>query len=123
MGLASIISLLFLPAGIFIIYSLFTGARALNFEYVWGNYLWCSAVLYVGIAVLMLVRVSRAIQIQALAWGNAALVGFCLWMASLMARGYVDLAIAWILLFPIQLVAMIIGSLIQHKFRHKTTVQ
>lgn len=117
MGIAAVIALLALPAGIFLGYSSIKGDGVTSWYYLWGNYLWCSSVLYVGFVVLVLVRASRTTQISALIWGNASLAAFCIWMVSLIARGYVDLAIAWILLFPVQLAAMTIGPFLQRKLR------
>jgi len=98
----AIILLLALPGATFLAYSQFIGNAGFEWRNFLANYAWCSAVLYIFALILIGMRASLRVCLTILGAGNVALIGFCVWMASLLARGYRDTEIAWVLLFPVQ---------------------
>ncbi|MCE3273138.1 MAG: hypothetical protein K0S57_3535 [Ramlibacter sp.] len=105
--------LLALPGLTFFLYSSEIG-NSPQWMYFWPNYAWCAAVLFIAALVLAAKRARFSIWLVSLIAGNLALVGFCVWMASLLARGYKDTEIAWILVFPIQ-VFIIFVAVMAHR--------
>lgn len=118
MRVIAIVSLLVLPGPIFLAYSQFIGNTGFEWKHLLANYAWCSAVLYCSALILMGARASVTLWLATLAAGNAALIAFCFWMASLLARGYRDTEIAWVLLFPAQ--ALVIAlAVLAHWIAHR----
>jgi hypothetical protein len=111
----SVALLLVLPGATFLAYLQFIGATSFEWRLFLLNYAWCSAVLYGCVLILMAFRANFGLWLTTLVAGNAALIGFCVWMASLLARGYRDTEIAWILIFPIQ-VFIIAFTVLAHRF-------
>jgi len=105
-----VIALLALPGGIFLVFSRLTGD--MNWKYFPANYAWCSAIPYASAVVLLAVHASFAVWVIALLACSATLVGFCVWMATLLARGHVDFNPLWIFLFPAQIIAMVLALLV-----------
>jgi hypothetical protein len=109
-----VITLLALPGGIFMGYSRLIDSRPIRggyWKYILANYVWCSAVLYASAAILLAVHASFTVWVIALSAANAALVGFCVWMAILVVKRYRDIALLWIFLIPGQIGAMAIALL------------
>jgi hypothetical protein len=116
-----VIALLALPGVIFLVYSRLTDriywkdgkyGKYAYWKYIVGNYAYCSAVLYASAVVLLALRASFAVWVVALLAANAALVGFCAWMAILVAKGSRDLGLAWVfVLFPAQIFIMALALL------------
>jgi len=98
--------LLALPALQYSVYSSFVGNPDPEPRFFLPNYIWCSALLYAAVPILAATRAAIRRWVLTLLAGNVALAAFCVWMAVLLAAGYRDTSIAWILLFPVQLLAM-----------------
>lgn len=104
-----IAALLGLPGVIFFAYSSSIHSGSFDWRYFAPNYAWCAGILYGAALILAVMRAKFRTWLVALAAGNIALLGFCLWMACLLSRGYRDTEIAWMLLFPFQVFTMAVA--------------